>query len=95
MADGSWAGPFPRAACPALARLVGAAAFQGPLVVPDSPAVAGPWCWDAPLWDNPALTGPDGMCLEAGFPELFGRRGLTTMPPFPMYLSKNPDHDNS
>ena len=65
--------------CPALARLLGAAAPLGPLVVPDPDAIAGPWCYSAPLWSNPALLGPGGACLESAFPALFQLRGLATL----------------
>jgi hypothetical protein len=59
--------------------LLGATAYLGPLVVPDPAAVAGPWCSEMPLWGNPALTAPDGSCLEAQFPALSSLRGLTTL----------------
>jgi hypothetical protein len=54
-------------------------AHLGRLLVPDPDAIAGPWCFVAPLWGNAALTGPDGACLEAVFPALFALRGLTAL----------------
>jgi hypothetical protein len=69
----------PPAHCPAFNRLLGALSVLGPTVLLDPGPVAGPWCFAAPLWGNPALVAADGRCLEAHFPVLFRFRGLATV----------------
>ena len=77
--DGRVLGAHPPADATAFRRLLGALSPLGPPVLLDPDSIAGPWCFVAPLWGNPALRAPDGRCLEVHFPVLFSLRGLTTI----------------